>query len=188
LVHLSGLEGNRVLDVDVEQRAGLIRRAHDAYAAAVRHRQPAMIHANDLGLLLRGYDLLHRRLSAETALRPAPAAASTTAPQRADTPPERRIENPLLRALRAVVTRNHAAACDSCREILQQTRHEAVEATALIAENTRLRQAAADAQAHAKRMTVDRDALICERDAALWNLRNAVRAERHRRSLPTGGR
>ena len=178
MVHLEAKQGNHVFDLNFEERASLIRRIHEAYAAAVRQRQAVMIHPNDLGLLLNGYDLLHRRLSAE------PAPPST--PQ-ATSPRDRRTVNPLLRALRAAVTRNHAARCESCREIVRQVRQEASASANLIEENQQLRQTAADAQAYAEQMTRARDALICERDEALWKLRNAELANRHR-SLPSGGR
>ncbi|WP_412742513.1 hypothetical protein [Krasilnikovia sp. MM14-A1004] len=72
--------------LDMEQSAGLMRRAHEAYAVAVRHRQPA--------------------------------ATPSTVPQRADRPPERRIDHQLLRALRAVATRQ--AGREVCQEIQQK--------------------------------------------------------------------
>ncbi|WP_130511890.1 hypothetical protein [Krasilnikovia cinnamomea] len=104
--------------LDMEQSAGLMRHAHEAYAVAVRHRQPAMIHANDLGLLLHGYAMMRRRLAAEPTSRSSPAATLSTVPQRADRPPERPIDHQLLRALRAVATR-HAG-----REVCQETQQK----------------------------------------------------------------
>ncbi|WP_412738338.1 hypothetical protein [Krasilnikovia sp. MM14-A1259] len=102
----------------MEQSTGLMRRAHEAYAVAVRHRQPAMIHANGLGLLLHSYDMMRRRPAAEPTSRSSPAATLSTVPQRADRPPERRIDHQLLRALHAVATRH--AGRKVCQKIQQK--------------------------------------------------------------------
>ncbi|RZU53398.1 hypothetical protein EV385_5322 [Krasilnikovia cinnamomea] len=117
-MHIDSGEYTHVFALDMEQSAGLMRHAHEAYAVAVRHRQPAMIHANDLGLLLHGYAMMRRRLAAEPTSRSSPAATLSTVPQRADRPPERPIDHQLLRALRAVATR-HAG-----REVCQETQQK----------------------------------------------------------------